>query len=58
MQFVVVPGSATPEALTWAAVRGVVCVLLNKIEKVPMFCAEIMVTDISWSGLVPGAMEN
>ena len=52
------PASATPEAITtWVAVGGVVCVLLNKTNKVQMFCAEI-VTVIYWYGLVPGAMDN
>ena len=50
-----VPGSTTPEALTCAAVGGVVCVLLIQTNKLPASVAEI-VTDISWSGLVPGAM--
>ena len=40
-----------------AAVGGLVCVLLNQTNKVPTSVAE-MVTDISWSGSVPGAMEN
>jgi hypothetical protein len=35
----------------------VVCVLLSQTNNMVAFVAE-MVTDISWSGLVPGAMEN
>ena len=43
-----VPGSGTPEALTWAAVGGVVFVLLSQTNKISTSVAE-MVTVIVWS---------